>query len=207
MLSSGGVAPVEEAAKHPAAMLLSGPAGGAVAARLVAGLDGDFPALGFDMGGTSCDTFMLERAAVSRVRRRPSRRRAADPAADGRHPHGQRRRRLDRVGRRRRRAPRRSRQRRRDARSGLLRPRRRAADRHRRRPRARLSALRPADRRWPDPRPFGGGGGARPARRRGGLRIGRRGGGRRRRCRREPARAGAARRLGRARPRPRVRDA
>ncbi|HEX6389499.1 MAG TPA: hydantoinase/oxoprolinase family protein, partial [Solirubrobacteraceae bacterium] len=39
----------------PAAMLLSGPAGGAVAARIVAGP----PALGFDMGGTSCDTFFL----------------------------------------------------------------------------------------------------------------------------------------------------
>ena len=62
MLSSGGVAPLEQAAGHPATMLLSGPAGGAVAARLVAGLDGDFPALGFDMGGTSCDTFMLEDA-------------------------------------------------------------------------------------------------------------------------------------------------
>ena len=37
------------------AMLLSGPAGGAVAARIVA----DPPALGFDMGGTSCDTFFL----------------------------------------------------------------------------------------------------------------------------------------------------
>ena len=36
-------------------MLLSGPAGGAVAARIVA----EPPALGFDMGGTSCDTFFL----------------------------------------------------------------------------------------------------------------------------------------------------
>ena len=55
MLSSGGVATLEQAAAHPAAMLLSGPAGGAVAARIVA----DPPALGFDMGGTSCDTFFL----------------------------------------------------------------------------------------------------------------------------------------------------
>ena len=36
-------------------MLLSGPAGGAVAARIVS----EPPALGFDMGGTSCDTFFL----------------------------------------------------------------------------------------------------------------------------------------------------
>jgi N-methylhydantoinase A len=55
MLSSGGVGTLEQAATHPAAMLLSGPAGGAVAARIVSGP----PALGFDMGGTSCDTFFL----------------------------------------------------------------------------------------------------------------------------------------------------
>jgi N-methylhydantoinase A len=55
MLSSGGVGTLEQAATHPAAMLLSGPAGGAVAARLVS----EPPALGFDMGGTSCDTFFL----------------------------------------------------------------------------------------------------------------------------------------------------
>jgi N-methylhydantoinase A len=58
MLSSGGVADLEQAAAHPAAMLLSGPAGGAVAARIV----GAPPALGFDMGGTSCDTFFLAEA-------------------------------------------------------------------------------------------------------------------------------------------------
>jgi N-methylhydantoinase A len=55
MLSSGGVGGLEQAAAHPAAMLLSGPAGGAVAARIVS----EPPALGFDMGGTSCDTFFL----------------------------------------------------------------------------------------------------------------------------------------------------
>jgi N-methylhydantoinase A len=60
MLSSGGVADIEQAARHPATMLLSGPAGGAVAARLIADPERDLPALGFDMGGTSCDTFMLE---------------------------------------------------------------------------------------------------------------------------------------------------
>jgi N-methylhydantoinase A len=59
MLSSGGVGTLDQAAAHPAAMLLSGPAGGAVAARIVAGLSGDAAALGFDMGGTSCDTFFL----------------------------------------------------------------------------------------------------------------------------------------------------
>jgi N-methylhydantoinase A len=59
MLSSGGVATLEQAAAHPATMLLSGPAGGAVAARIVAAAGDDVPALGFDMGGTSCDTFFL----------------------------------------------------------------------------------------------------------------------------------------------------
>jgi N-methylhydantoinase A len=59
MLSSGGVGTLEQAAAHPAGMLLSGPAGGAVAARIVAELAGERAALGFDMGGTSCDTFFL----------------------------------------------------------------------------------------------------------------------------------------------------
>jgi N-methylhydantoinase A len=59
MLSSGGVATLEQAAAHPAAMLLSGPAGGAVAARIVA----EPPLMGFDMGGTSCDTFFLAEGA------------------------------------------------------------------------------------------------------------------------------------------------
>jgi N-methylhydantoinase A len=59
MLSSGGVGTLEQTAAHPAGMLLSGPAGGAVAARIVAEAGDDMPALGFDMGGTSCDTFFL----------------------------------------------------------------------------------------------------------------------------------------------------
>ena len=61
MLSSGGVATLEQAAAHPAAMLLSGPAGGAVAARIV----GEPPALGFDMVGTSTDATVLAGAAGS----------------------------------------------------------------------------------------------------------------------------------------------
>jgi N-methylhydantoinase A len=59
MLSSGGVTTIDRAAAHPAGMLLSGPAGGAVATRLVAALGGHLPTIGFDMGGTSCDTFFL----------------------------------------------------------------------------------------------------------------------------------------------------
>ncbi|HYM63345.1 MAG TPA: hydantoinase/oxoprolinase family protein [Gaiellaceae bacterium] len=59
MLSSGGVTQLEQAAAHPAGMMLSGPAGGVVAARLIAEKGGHLPAIGLDMGGTSCDVFFL----------------------------------------------------------------------------------------------------------------------------------------------------
>src|SRR5215218_3174586 len=55
MKSSGGVAPAAEAARAGAWSVLSGPAGGAVGAALVASLSGDGDAVGIDMGGTSCD--------------------------------------------------------------------------------------------------------------------------------------------------------
>jgi N-methylhydantoinase A len=64
MLSSGGVAPAEEAARAGAWSVLSGPAGGAVGAGLLARLSGDGNALGFDMGGTSCDVCVVEDGAV-----------------------------------------------------------------------------------------------------------------------------------------------
>src|ERR1700743_1768390 len=67
MLSSGGVAPTEEAARAGAWSVLSGPAGGAVGARLLARLSGDGNALGFDMGGTSCDVCVVEDGAVRRT--------------------------------------------------------------------------------------------------------------------------------------------
>ena len=66
---------------------------------------------GFDMGGTSCDVCVVEdgpRAAHRLARDR----RPGDPAADGRRPHGRRRRRLDRLARRGRRAAGRARDRR-----------------------------------------------------------------------------------------------
>jgi N-methylhydantoinase A len=55
MLSSGGTASAETAARHGSWTVLSGPAGGAVAAARVAGGD----AVGLDMGGTSCDVSLL----------------------------------------------------------------------------------------------------------------------------------------------------
>jgi N-methylhydantoinase A len=67
MRSSGGVAPATEAARAGAWSVLSGPAGGAVGAGLLAQLSGDGNALGFDMGGTSCDVCVVEGGEVRRT--------------------------------------------------------------------------------------------------------------------------------------------
>jgi N-methylhydantoinase A len=67
MRSSGGVAPAEEAARAGAWSVLSGPAGGAVGAGLLARLSGNGNALGFDMGGTSCDVCVVEGGEVRRT--------------------------------------------------------------------------------------------------------------------------------------------
>ena len=67
MRSSGGVAPAAEAARAGAWSVLSGPAGGAVGAGLLAELSGDGNALGFDMGGTSCDVCVVEGGEVRRT--------------------------------------------------------------------------------------------------------------------------------------------
>jgi N-methylhydantoinase A len=64
MMSSGGVAPAAEAATAGVGSVLSGPAGGAVGAGLLARLSGDGNALGFDMGGTSCDVCVIEDGRV-----------------------------------------------------------------------------------------------------------------------------------------------
>lgn len=67
MRSSGGVAPAAEAARAGAWSVLSGPAGGAVGAGLLARVSGDGNALGFDMGGTSCDVCVVEGGEVRRT--------------------------------------------------------------------------------------------------------------------------------------------
>jgi N-methylhydantoinase A len=67
MQSSGGVAPAGEAARAGAWSVLSGPAGGAVGAGLLARASGDGNALGFDMGGTSCDVCVIEGGEVRRT--------------------------------------------------------------------------------------------------------------------------------------------
>lgn len=70
MQSSGGVAPAAEAARAGAWSVLSGPAGGAVGAGLLARLSGNGDALGFDMGGTSCDVCVVEDGSVRRTESR-----------------------------------------------------------------------------------------------------------------------------------------
>ena len=64
MQSSGGLAAAELAARHAAYTVLSGPAGGAAAAALVARDSGRSDLVCFDMGGTSCDVCVVEGGAV-----------------------------------------------------------------------------------------------------------------------------------------------
>jgi N-methylhydantoinase A/oxoprolinase/acetone carboxylase beta subunit len=59
MTSAGGLLPAEEAAERPAALLLSGPAGGVRAAASVAAACGYPDAVSFDMGGTSTDVCLI----------------------------------------------------------------------------------------------------------------------------------------------------
>jgi N-methylhydantoinase A/oxoprolinase/acetone carboxylase beta subunit len=59
MTSAGGLVPVAEAADRPAALLLSGPAGGVRAAAAVAAACGVPDAVSFDMGGTSTDVCLV----------------------------------------------------------------------------------------------------------------------------------------------------
>ncbi len=67
MRSSGGTAPAEEAARSGAWSVLSGPAGGAVGASVLARVAGDGNALGLDMGGTSCDVCVVDGGGVRRT--------------------------------------------------------------------------------------------------------------------------------------------
>jgi N-methylhydantoinase A len=67
MRSSGGVAPAAEAARAGAWSVLSGPAGGAVGAGLLARAGGEADVLGLDMGGTSCDVCVVEDGKVRRT--------------------------------------------------------------------------------------------------------------------------------------------
>ncbi|HWH94608.1 MAG TPA: hydantoinase/oxoprolinase family protein [Baekduia sp.] len=64
MQSSGGLTDVETAADHAALTVLSGPAGGAAAAALLAARLDEPDLLCFDMGGTSCDVCVVESGRV-----------------------------------------------------------------------------------------------------------------------------------------------
>src|SRR3954464_9764976 len=64
MQSSGGLAEIAVAADHAAFTVLSGPAGGAAAAALLAARCEEPDLLCFDMGGTSCDVCVVEGGAV-----------------------------------------------------------------------------------------------------------------------------------------------
>ena len=128
MTSAGGLVAIADARERPAALLLSGPAGGVRAAAAVAAAAATPTRSRFDMGGTSTDVCLVrggvpEPAAQRDVGGLP------DPAARARHPHDRRRRRIDRAprpGRRARRRPARARVRRpgRRATGGAGRPRR-----------------------------------------------------------------------------------
>ena len=60
MRSSGGLMALEEAARLPAAILLSGPAGGVVAAAALGRALGQDHLISFDMGGTSTDVCRID---------------------------------------------------------------------------------------------------------------------------------------------------
>lgn len=64
MRSSGGLMSLHDAAALPAAVLLSGPAGGVVAAQAVADALGYGAVVSFDMGGTSTDVCLIEDGVI-----------------------------------------------------------------------------------------------------------------------------------------------
>jgi N-methylhydantoinase A/oxoprolinase/acetone carboxylase beta subunit len=59
MTSAGGLLPAQEGAELPAALLLSGPAGGVRAGAAAAAANGFADAVTFDMGGTSTDVCLI----------------------------------------------------------------------------------------------------------------------------------------------------
>jgi N-methylhydantoinase A len=70
MRSSGGVATPDEAADHPATILVSGPAAGVVGAARLAALEGIENAIAFDMGGTSTDVCLIAGGRAQRASER-----------------------------------------------------------------------------------------------------------------------------------------
>ncbi len=60
LTSAGGLIPLAEGAGRPVALLLSGPAGGVMAAAATAGAEGWADCVTFDMGGTSTDVCLVQ---------------------------------------------------------------------------------------------------------------------------------------------------
>ena len=65
MQSSGGITALASAAREPVRTVLSGPAGGVVGAAAAAGLSGFERIIAFDMGGTSTDVSLVDRAITT----------------------------------------------------------------------------------------------------------------------------------------------
>ena len=98
MRSSGGVATVRRGrGAPPRSILVSGPAGGVVASEHVAAPLRDRQRDRIDMGGTSTDACPDRRRTGSSGGDGREVGGFPDPPADGRHPHGRRRRRLGRL--------------------------------------------------------------------------------------------------------------
>ncbi len=70
MRSSGGVCSIDEAAAHPALILVSGPAGGAIGAARIARAAGVENAISLDMGGTSTDVCLIAGGEAGRSHER-----------------------------------------------------------------------------------------------------------------------------------------
>src|SRR5712671_6722225 len=68
MQSNGGVLSAQAAAREPVRTILSGPAGGVLGARYVAGLAGFDRIVTFDMGGTSTDVALIYAQSGSSLR-------------------------------------------------------------------------------------------------------------------------------------------
>jgi N-methylhydantoinase A len=81
MQSSGGLASLPTASAHAALTVLSGPAGGAAAAALIARQTGIGDLLCFDMGGTSCDVCVVDDGVVREMPSHPPREVGGRPLA------------------------------------------------------------------------------------------------------------------------------
>ena len=64
MQSNGGLVTLEEVARNPASLLLSGPSGGAGALRWLATATGRNDLISLEMGGTSCDLMLMHEGRI-----------------------------------------------------------------------------------------------------------------------------------------------